>query len=136
MRRPLLTLLALTSMLFLATCGGSDDDDPDGLFALCNFQLNGSDGIANCALQNPATDAWIDDATVTVNGEEIPFVLEGSYQKMQLTGTFAVGDEVTLTITSSFGTATATGTIPASGATSVDVDGALEGSVFNISGPM
>lgn len=130
----LVSILAFSSLLGLAACGSGDgDDDPDGLFVLANFQLTGTGGVGNCTLQNPATDAWINDATVTINGETIAFVGEGVYQNLQLTGPFAPGDTVTITIDTPDYSATAQATIPATGTTSVDVDGALEGSVFNVS---
>jgi len=127
----ILALLPLT-----AGCGGPDDTSTDGeggMFVLANFQLNGTQGIANCTIENQDDDTWVDDASVTINGTEIPSQGEGVYADMKMDGTFKTGLTLDLEISSSLGDASASGEIPESGSISVDIAGAAEGSVFNIS---
>lgn len=135
MIRTLAAAFVVASVLFLAGCGGDGGDSKTGgLFILANFQLVGTQGVANCAIQNNGKD--VDDATVTIGAESIPYSGTGGvYQKLALSGVFATGDTVSLTIESPAGNATASGTIPASGASanSVAITGAASGSTFNIS---
>jgi hypothetical protein len=128
--------LVLASLSLAAGCGGGDDTKSDGeggMFILANFQLNGTQGIANCTIENQDDGSWVNDATVKINDAEIPFQAEGVYSAMKMDGTFATGDTLDLVIESSLGTATASGDIPESSSIQVDISGAAEGSVFNIS---
>ncbi len=104
------------------------------IFILANFQLTDATTTANCSIEDTNTDTWINNATVTIAGQTIPFVSDGVHMTFALPGTYAAGDTVTLNVTTSYGTATASGTIPASGASAnaVAVSGAKNGSIFYI----
>lgn len=123
-----------------ANPAATEKDDPPAetnssdIFILANFQLTGTMTTASCTIENTATDTWINNATVTIAGQTIPFVLDGVYSTLTLPGTYATGDTVALSVTTPFGTATASGTIPASGASAnaVAVSGAKTGSIFYI----
>ena len=129
------SILVLASLSLAAGCGGGDDTSSGdgGMFILANFQLVDTTSNANCTIENQDDGTWVNDATVTINGETIPFQTEGVYNLLPMAGTYATGDTLDLEITSSLGDASASGEIPASGVESVDVQGAAEGSVFNIS---
>jgi hypothetical protein len=128
-------VLVVASMFLTAGCKGSSSDSSSdgGMFILANFQLVDKQGTANASIQDMADESWVNDATVTINDEVVDFAAEGTYQKMKMTGTFATGTKLDLEISSSLGDASASGTIPESGTTSVDISGAVDGSVFNIS---
>ena len=147
MKKTFLSVFVIVFAAFLASCSpaspaASLDATPtppaattsSDIFILANFQLTDTMTTANCTIEDTSTDTWINNATVTIAGQTIPFVLDGVYSTLTLPGTYATGDTVTLNVTTSYGTATASGTIPASGASAnaVAVSGAKTGSIFYI----
>ena len=145
MKKAFLAFHAVILAVVLSSCSpaspaaASEDDPPaattaSDIFILANFQLTDTMTTANCTIEDTNTDTWINNATVTIAGQTIPFVSDGVHMTMTLPGTYATGDTVALNVTTSYGTATASGTIPALGASanSVAISGAKTGSIFNI----
>jgi len=148
MKKTFLTVLAIVLAVALSSCSpvspaAALEATPtppaattsSDIFILAAFQLTDTMTSATCSIEDTNTDTWINNATVTIAGQTIPWVSDGVHMTLNLTGTYDTGDTVALSVTTSYGTATASGTIPAEGASanSVAISGAKTGSVFNIS---
>lgn len=148
MKKAFLTVLVIVLAVALSSCSPASPaaavlevtptppaaTTSSDIFILANFQLTDTMTTANCTIEDTNTDTWINNATVTIAGHTIPFILDGVHSTFTLPGTYATGDTVTLNVTTSYGTATASGTIPAEGASAnaVAVSGAKAGSLFYI----
>jgi hypothetical protein len=124
-------LLSVVALLFLSSCSsttpaaaGAPDLTVSAVVSLT---------VGSVTLYKTSTSDYVTGATVTVNSQALPYLGSGIYGTTGLTG-ISTGSSVNLSVSTSLGNVTASGTMPASGNFAIiPVSGAAAGSTLTLS---